>query len=153
MKLFAPRLQPGDRVVYLTQKGKYGETPFPHRRLVAVLDVVERFETHSDAAAWYQSRGFSLPSNCMVPANLPTPYELTSKMFPEREWDAGYAWRARQSGTFLACRPSYVELQAPPVVSDSDLHAVFDRIPGTRNPGKLDRDLVDALLYGLGIDI
>ena len=53
---FAPRLRPGDTVVYTTTKGRWGEVRFPHWRLVAVLEVAERFETHTDAADWYRAQ-------------------------------------------------------------------------------------------------
>src|SRR5262245_28127631 len=48
---FAPRLQVADRVAYLTVKGKYFNDRQPGWRLVAVLRVIERFETHTAAAA------------------------------------------------------------------------------------------------------
>jgi hypothetical protein len=43
---FAPRLRVGDLAVYLTVKGRYPGLAEPHWRLVAVLEVVERFPSH-----------------------------------------------------------------------------------------------------------
>src|SRR5688500_12057217 len=51
---FVPRLAEGDRVAYLTRRGRYGEEPLPHWRLTAVLRVVERFGSHEEAKACYR---------------------------------------------------------------------------------------------------
>jgi len=80
---FAPRLHVGDRVAYLTVRGKYPGDTMPGWRLVAVLRVVERFESHEAAAEWYQTRGLALPSNCMVPGNPPKPFHLTNGNPPD----------------------------------------------------------------------
>ncbi len=48
---FAPRLSVGDIVVYLTVKTRFPGDPKSTRRLPAVLQVTDRFETHLDAAA------------------------------------------------------------------------------------------------------
>ena len=74
----APRLRPGDTVVYLTVKGTYGRDIQPGWRLVAVLKVVNRFESHVLAADWYRSNNLALPSNCIVEGNPPKPLELTN---------------------------------------------------------------------------
>jgi hypothetical protein len=75
---FAARLRVGDRVVYLTTKGRYGEAePRPHWRLAAVLRVVRLFDSHAEAATWYEGRGLVLPSNCMVPGNRAVPLAHT----------------------------------------------------------------------------
>ena len=121
---FAPRLQPGDTVVYLTVKGAYGADPCPGWRLVAVLNVVERFETHGLAAAWYRSKSLALPSNCMVEGHPPQPLELTNghppaeirarfpiASEPERAirlWDAGYRQRVAEWPVFLICNTCYL---------------------------------------------
>jgi hypothetical protein len=68
--LFAPHLKEGDEVLYLTVKDFYGKT-FKHRRVVAVLKVLKRFDSQSDAARWYAAQGENLPSNCMVLGNPP----------------------------------------------------------------------------------
>src|SRR5262249_20583849 len=73
---FAPRLRTDDRVAYVTRKASYGGQ-FGWA-FVAVLTVVERFEAHGSAAAWYQAKKYSVPSNCIVPGNPPQPYELTN---------------------------------------------------------------------------
>jgi hypothetical protein len=75
---FAPRLRVGDRIAYLTAKGRYlGETSAGWR-VVAVLHVIERLLSHPDAAAWYRARDLPLPSNCLVDGNPPKPLEQTN---------------------------------------------------------------------------
>ena len=61
---FAPRLQVGDRVTYLTVKGKYSGDLEPGWRLVAVLRIRRCFPSHEDAADWYLQHGLLIPSNC-----------------------------------------------------------------------------------------
>src|SRR5271157_5978822 len=60
---FAPRLLVGDRIAYLTVKGKYLDAREFGWHLVAVLRVIHRFESHKDAAAWYGRQNQPLPSN------------------------------------------------------------------------------------------
>lgn len=73
---FAPLPQPNDIVVYITVKSKW-RTDFEHYRLVAILEVMEHKMSHAAGAAWYRSRGESLPSNCMVPDNPPHEFDET----------------------------------------------------------------------------
>jgi len=110
-KLFAPRLGVGDNVVYLTKKGRYGTVPSRHWRLVAVLRVLRRFETHHAAASWYRAQGLTPPSNCIVDGNPPVPLERTGGPRPRNRfgdpadpvgvvnrWNAAYRKRARRCG-------------------------------------------------------
>jgi len=159
---FAPRLHPGDTVAYLTVKGTYGADAFPGWRLVAVLNVEKRFETHDLAAAWYCSKGLALPSNCIVGGNPPKPLELTNghppaeirarfpiASEPERAirlWDAGYRQRIAKWPVFLVCRATLLDLHAPPQIVESDLLAVFGRIPGTLTPPLITRRQLDDLI-------
>jgi hypothetical protein len=75
---FAPRLQVGDRVAYLTVRGRYLRDNENGWRLVAVLRIVHRFTSHAEAATWYEQHGKPLPSNCFVEKNPPKPLELTN---------------------------------------------------------------------------
>lgn len=136
-KLFAPHLQEGDTVVYITRKGRY-EIPEDHWRLVAILKILERFENHKDAAGWYASHGFPLPCNCLVQGNAPVPLERTTgdKDSLER-WDAGYQWRARKCGVFLVCKAKFLELQNPPILTRGKMLNIFGKIPYTMNPPKI----------------
>ena len=66
---FAPRLHPGDHVIYITTKGSYLGRRERHWRLTSVLQVLHRFASHEQAASWYRERNLALPSNCMVAGN------------------------------------------------------------------------------------
>jgi hypothetical protein len=157
--IFAPRIWPGDRVAYISAKGRYaGDACWC---LVALLRVELRFESHVAAAKWYLSNGHDLPSNCMVPGNEPQKYDRTNRHPPPevrarvnaeidptrtvRLWDATYAPRARDYGAFLACRSDFLELWHPPLLRHSDMMAFFNRIPGTQNPPKIARDEFERL--------
>ncbi len=86
---FAPRLRIGDRVAYLTVRGRYLCDRQSGWRLVAVLRVVQRFASHTEAAAWYQRQGRPLPSNCIVEGNPPKPLELTNGDPPKEVKERG----------------------------------------------------------------
>lgn len=148
---FAPRLWPGDRVAYLTCKGRYaGHIGWC---LVALLTVKHRFESHAAAADWYAAQGYGLPSNCIVRGNNPQPYDRTNRRLPAdvrarvgvatdsvravRLWNATYAARARDCSVILACRADFLELWHPRVLSCRDMISIFGRIPVTQNPPKI----------------
>ncbi len=144
---FAPRLQVGDVVVYVTKKAKYLSEKEPHRRLTAVLQVQSILPSHAAAAAWYKSHEVVLPNNCMVDGNPAKPLEQSHRIAPDRAiatgtklwklWDKGYRQRSQQFGTVVVCRPLFVELGSnAPVVDDAKLIAVFGHVPSTQNPGK-----------------
>lgn len=134
-KMFAPRLNPKDRVVYFTKKGRYQNFEEPHWRFVAILQVSVRFENHDDAAQWYLGKKLPLPSNCMVKDNPPLSLQKTDLHKKSLEqWDRGYQYRAKKWGTFLACEILYLELYNPPVITQDQMLSIFDRIPATRNP-------------------
>jgi hypothetical protein len=144
-RLFAPKLRVGDIVVYMTKK--LGS----ERWLVAILEVSHRFETHGDAARWYESRNLPLPSNCMVPTNPPVSIEKTSGAEELDEWNAGYQWRADTWGTFLATRPLHLELHDPPALADEVLRDVFGRVPGTQNPSRIAAGQLERLRDALAV--
>ena len=145
-RLFAPRLQVGDTIIYLAVKAQYPGWKERVRRLVAVLCVEEHFATHSDAADWYRARGLPLPSNCWVPNNPPIPYELTVQDRDLKTWDKGYRARARRWPTFLATRPLFLDLRTPPIVTDAMLIEAFGRVPGLQNPPRVgDTELATLL--------
>lgn len=159
--MFAPRLKPGDTVVYAARKDRYGVHPEDHWRLVAVLRVVHWFSGHAAAAEWYREEGLPLPSNCMVEGNPPLPLERTGgpgkatlkqlgyPSDPERAvraWDYGYRTRAGKWGAFLVCEPTWVELWNPPVLTPRMARAVFGgRMPATQNPRKISDEAFERL--------
>ena len=149
---FVPRLEVGDQVAYLTCKIRATPKGPLTRYLVAVLEIVERFERHEDAADWYRALGLRLPSNCMVPGNGPQAYDRTAGIRAQdreryrasegdetalHEWNAAYATRAECCGVFLACRPLHLELSSPPEVTEILLTEIFARVPGTQTPPKI----------------
>lgn len=145
---FVPRLHKGDTVVYITVKGRNGVRDKPrHWRVVAVMKVLRRFESHTAAASWYRGKGFPLPSNCIVNGNLPMPLEKTSgpkplKKFGDladaervvRLWDGVYRRRTRRCGVFIACETQFIELENPPILDDGIMRNIFGKILATRNP-------------------
>jgi hypothetical protein len=128
-ELFAPHLKEGDKVLYLTIKDFYGQT-FKHRRVVALLKVLKRFESHSDAARWYAAQGENLPSNCMVPGNPPLPLTHTSRGASScapgcgsaaatlKQWNTHYQRRADEVPVFLVCKTVWKELTSPSILTD-----------------------------------
>ena len=159
---FAPRLKADDLVLYMTVRGRYLGDHEPGWRLVAVLRMIERFESHMAAAEWYRARGCALPSNCIVPENPPKPFHLTNGNPPKevklrvvcernpeaavRLWDATYRKRITDSPMFLACKAEFLELRSPPQVHKSDLLDIFGRVPSTLNPPRILCNQLDRLL-------
>jgi len=151
----------GERVAYFT---------VGTHRLAAILEVLERFETHASAARWYLARNLHLPRNLMVRGNLPLPHELTCGFYtnagkrirptPMRsprqlveEWDALYSARQAQAPHVLVCRRLYSNLENPRHLSTAAAKRVFPRkrFPGTQTPAKVDEAVIDALAEALGI--
>ena len=143
---FASRLQIGDTAVYITTKGRWLGHPEPHWRLVAALRVRERFESHHEAARWYQAQGLPLPSNCWVEGNPPIPYERTVQDSPWETWDRGYRARARRFPVFLATEALFRELFQPPILTANAMVDIFGRVPLTRNPPRIPDEAVRRLL-------
>ena len=144
---FAPRLNVGDTAVYLTVKRTHQGIKPTHWRLTSILRVIKRFETHREAADWYESQGLNLPSNCLVRGNPPLPLDITVGHYKDpkqgyvkakrvEDWDINYQARARKWGTFLACESLFTELWNPPLISTIDAAAIFDkgRILSTQTP-------------------
>jgi hypothetical protein len=145
---FAPRIHERDIVVYITHQGKYVKGKPSHWRLVAILGVVKRFETHQDAADWYINHGCILPRNCMVEGNDPLPIEMTyanPQTITLKWWDRQYRNRATQCGVFLACEKEFLELKEPPIITREKMGEIFGRIPITRTPPTISREQLDGL--------
>lgn len=164
---FAPRLQVGDLVAYVTKQGRYREPGSPpvvaHHRLTAILRVARRFNSHIEASAWFQVRGVRLPGNCMVPGNRPCPVAHSHRgndnnWMSDRElehaWDASYQERADTHGRFVVCDRLWHNLGwDAPMVHRQDFDAVFGSLPGTRNPKARDSDELRKLLKRLRLDV
>jgi hypothetical protein len=156
--LFAPRLREGDSVIYMTVKGRYEPERFSHWRLVSILRVIKRFESHREAADWYQNNGMPIPSNCMVEGNEPLSYDMTIGVIPPnrfgsttntdallRIWDRGYKDRASKCGVFLACEADFLELHKPSILTDEIMLETFGRIPPTLTPPAISESEFAAL--------
>lgn len=154
---FAPKLKVGDRVFYMTVKGRYLGRPHGWG-LVAALEVIHVCDTHEAAAEWYRAAGQPLPSNCMVKDNPPLPLDNTAGLPslgkgmrqswtqnakpPQslEEWDAHYAGRAARWPKFVITEPIRpVELKEPRIVTRAAFKHILkkDGVPGTQNFKKL----------------
>ena len=87
---FAPHLNKGDIVIYITNKGKYLNDEKKNYRLVAILIVIDKCSSHQDAAGWYKEKNIPLPSNCFVQDNPPFPFAMTGGLFKNRNKDLQY---------------------------------------------------------------
>ena len=164
---FAPRLRKGDRVAYLTVKGRYRSDVEAGWRLVAVLRVAERFESHQLAAEWYRLQGCPLPSNCLVESNPPQPFHLTNGRPPAdvakridgardpagaiRLWDATYRSRVSKWPVLLACDSEFLELVSPPQLRQEEMIAALGRVRSTLNPPEIACAELDQLLRLAGV--
>ena len=145
---FVPRLAVGDTVVFTTTKGRWGGGWGAHWRLVAVLEVAERFGTHAEAAAWYAGQGLRPPGNLVVDGNPPLPVPLTLHYgrAHDGDWDAVCLQRAAEVGTVLACETRLLDLAAPPPILQDDWLALFGTVPNTRTPPEISEAQFDRLL-------
>jgi len=146
---FAPHRREGDIIVYLTAKSPY----LPDRRLVAMLRVLHRKESHADGARFYHDNNLPLPKNCMIKGNAPAPYEQSSRYRPDAaNWEQDYQSRAERYPVFLICEAIYRELHQPPIVPDEILRSIFGRIPCTQNPPLISKNEANSLLNITSID-
>lgn len=128
-ELFAPNLQAGDEVVYITTKDFYGEA-LKHWRVVARLKILKRFDSHIEAATWYRGKVGTLPNNCMVAGNPPLPLSHTTRGGTNcatgcgsiaatlKQWNEHYQKRANTIPVFLACQTIWKQLTSPAILTD-----------------------------------
>ncbi|MBS1649983.1 MAG: hypothetical protein JSR09_09795 [Bacteroidetes bacterium] len=156
---FAPQLFPNDIVVYTTVKGKWS-ADFDHYRIIAILEVIERKDTHLQAKSWYTSKGLKVPSNCMVDDNPPHSFLETAGRYENQKdiknfltfpaekqavigerivklWDKEYLEKSKKWGTFIITKPIYINLTNPPILTDQDIYNIFKKKINTRTPKKL----------------
>lgn len=155
---FAPKLQPGDVIAYITVKGRYC------RRMVAVLKVIEHLKDHPTASQSKYYNGAKLPGNCMVIGNPPLLFDHTNQpeeyrklKMPDaakiRKWDGRYSIRANHHPDFIVCETICMNLHTPPALTDATLISIFGRKPGTQNPPKISQAEINALLKIMGCPI
>ena len=158
---FAPRLRIGDRIAYITVKGRYLGDHESGWRFVAVLKVIQRFASHAEAASWYTTNLHPLPSNCLADGNLPKPFEFTNGDPPAairkrlmrlnndvaviRLWDAAYQRRVDKWPVFLSTTAEFMDLYSPSRLRPADMDEIFGKMPGTLNPPQISCEKLDRL--------
>ncbi len=164
---FAPILFPNDIVVYITVKGKW-LTDYDHYRLISILVVTEKKESHLQGAAWYRSKNIPLPSNCMVDDNYPFEFHETAGNYEKKSdinkflnydiekqkqigkrrieiWNGEYLNKSKKWGDFVITKPIFRELYNPPILTDEDMKKIFGKVPNTRNPNKIKKEELKEL--------
>ena len=131
----APKLKKGDKVVYIAKKNKYDQD-FKHRRLVAILAVIEIKNCHYAASKWYEENNYTLPKNCIVDGNPPLSFDKTTvkdqSTIDERE--KVYNYRAKKYPKFNICKKIYLNLEIPPIITEEKMKEIFDnKIPVIQN--------------------
>ena len=153
---FAPHLFPNDIIIYMTVKGKWF-TDYEHYRLIAILAVIDKKDSHAKAKTWYTHKGLPIPSNCMVDGNPPHTFfqtagnyekqkdiknflnypESKQKIIGERRiniWNEEYLSKSKKWGDFIITKPVYLNLYDPPILNDQDIFNVFQKKINTRTP-------------------
>jgi len=150
---FAPRLEIGDVVVYLTTKAHHADDTEKSIRLPAVLEVVQMHPSHEAAAKWLIGRELPLPPNCVVSGNDGLDADACIPCWPATRATAEerYRTRATQYPMYFICRPLWLNLESPPIVTDSMLMSALGRVPVVRTPTTWERRKVRALLRNVGI--
>lgn len=138
------RLNIGDKIVYITTKGKHLEgTLEEHWCLTAILEIYKIFNSHQEAFQWLKENNLEIPSNCVVEGNMPIDDRLTGGVCPdERE----YQRRSTKFPKYFLCKKLFVELNIPPKVKRGDFYEIFGGIPGTENPGVISEEKYNKLL-------
>lgn len=170
---FAPRLQKGDIVIYMTVRRGVVSSYKQGHHLVAVLQVESVYANHAIAYGYYSSLGLKIPSNCIVDGNPPCDFDKTAGDFRIdnvgalkdylssegsgqriiRKWDCAYKARTNKHSCFIKTRSLYSELHKPPVISHNSFIDIFGRIPSTRNPPSIEKHKANQLLQSAGINI
>ena len=150
---FAPRLGVGDVVVYLTTKAHHAGDAEKSIRLPAVLEVEQMLRSHEAAAEWFSDRDLPLPPNCVIAGNDGLDADACIPCWPAtRDTAEGrYRDRAARYPMYFICRPLWLNLKSPPVVTDSMLMSALGRVPVVRTPTTWERKKVGALLRNVGI--
>jgi hypothetical protein len=177
---FAPKLNENDVVVYITVQGNYqtDEIKKTHSRLVAIVKVIKTFESHKLAADWYLDNNLSIPNNCMIEGNLPKLFDQTAavnyfkgkkdiknflnkseehqKRYGEiaiKKWDSDYQERANTWQKFVVTKPIFLNLESPPILLREDFLEIFNRVPNTQTPNKINKIELIELAKIAGINL
>ena len=158
---FAPRLEEGDVVVYLSKKGSYGTHATPFWYLVAVLKVRKTFSSHPEAAAWYRQRRRQLPRNCVVTGNRALPLSHTGRTKADLKklkltlagWKTQYLAIASDFPEFVACTRLSVRLHRPRVLAAATAERALGHAPITQTPKAEPARNVRRLLAAAGMRV
>jgi len=162
---FAPHLQRGDLIFYMSVKQRHLSGSIGWA-LVAALEVVQNLRTHKLGKMWFQRMGLPIPSNCMVTENPPVPLHKTIGLPKGKDgrarlwgsgtwiraatlsdWDKGYWQRARQFSSFVVTR--YLEeprLYNPRIATNEELVSIFGKLPGTQSKKIITESQFEKLL-------
>lgn len=174
--VFAPHLQLGDIVLYITVKGKYTVRKEAHHRLVAVLQVENIFSNHAQGQIEYLSQGYETPSNCIVPGNYPYNFDQTAGDFKTKKelngylrkdantqfligrrrlkhWDKKYSDKSLKWSCFVKTKILYMNLQDPKPIFVHNFNAIFNKMPNTRTPNKISSNQFTELLKLIDINV
>lgn len=142
--LLISKLNLGDKVVYITKKGRYKEgIADRHWCLTTIFEIINECSTHKEAAEWFKQKNIIIPSNCIVEGNLPLDNILTGyKCFDEER----YRRRATEFPTYYICRKLFIELKLPSVITERDFNSIFGKIQGKQNPRKITEEQYKELI-------
>lgn len=157
---FAPHLQVNDVVVYLALPVRVIDQDY---RLVAILQVTQRYESHQEAYDWYSAHGRAIPKNCMAGDTVPLQFDHTRgnykklgdmRRYMERDanaqqaignnrvnvWNAGYAQKADAHPVFVETVAHCLDFRNPPHITRQNLEEIFGTLQITRTPRILTDD-------------
>jgi hypothetical protein len=126
------KLEEGDFVVYMADDFRHAG-----KRIVAVLKVIGKMQSHRSAASWYINEEFPVPNNLMAFGTQPvSPHETfgdgnfsglngSNGLLPESK----YKKRAKECPDVAICRiwRNQVHLYHPPLLRDKDMIRIFGR--------------------------
>jgi len=146
---FAAKLNIGDIVIYCTNQRGIGP-----RKVVAILQVIAKLNTHECAADWYFGQRLPFPSNLVTANSKPIPLDQTHNIrnFSDvTKWDAMYKYRATKYPIVTVCKKIQVELNNPTILDVEVMKSIFCRVPGTQNPSLINEEQWAKLKKYLGL--
>ena len=170
---FAPKLKINDIIVYITVGGIFHPHKIGHH-LVAVLQVINVFQSHTLGSSWYLANFSSLPKNCMIPNNPPLDFDKTGgnfkvkiqlnhfmSMSPQRQtligqrrilnWDSQYLFRSSKWPVFICTKPLFLNLTNPNLITRTDFIRIFGKIPNTQIPKVISQTKLNQLFILSGL--
>ena len=68
-------------------------------------------------------------------------------------WDSDYKERAETWQSFVITRPIFLELYNPPIILREDFIEIFNRVPNTQTPNKINQTELKKLAELAGINL